>query len=320
MSASEQRLDSPAEIRDFLGVDTPSSPPAYETEWVEPQSDYTLARIVYEVSDGDRVPAYLLRPGAGVGEPEATASPGIVVFHQHASQWHLGKSEVAGLAGEPLQALGPPLARAGITVLAPDSVCFEDRRRQTDGLERHHDDLHQHDNELAYRLVAGDTLARKVLQDAVEAVSVLSAVPGVDPTRLGAVGHSYGGHNTLLLSAIDERIRFACASGAAATYRAKIAAEVSLERALVVPGIAHRLDMDTVVACIAPRPALLVAGTDDRHAIDASEVAASAAAAYAATGAADALECRVMDGGHELTGERHELIVGWARARAMSGE
>jgi len=49
------------------------------------------------------VPALLL-------VPEHPCGAGVVALHQHNSQWHLGKSEVAGLAGEPLQAFGPALA------------------------------------------------------------------------------------------------------------------------------------------------------------------------------------------------------------------
>ena len=37
-------------------------------------------------------------------------------------------------------------------------------------------------------------------------VSFLSALPYVDAGRIGAIGHSLGGHNTLLLTALDERV------------------------------------------------------------------------------------------------------------------
>lgn len=50
--------------------------------------------IEYRVADGDVVPAFLFEPIDG------GPWPGVLVFHQHASQWHYGKSEVAGLMGE----------------------------------------------------------------------------------------------------------------------------------------------------------------------------------------------------------------------------
>jgi dienelactone hydrolase len=119
------------------------------------------------------------------------AVPGVVIFHQHAGQRHLGKSEVIGLLGDRFQAFGPPLARAGLVVLAPDSIAFEGRRPAGEGTDPRDDDWDQHYNELAYRLVVGETLMHKVLQDAMVAVSALSAREDVDSDRLGALGHSY---------------------------------------------------------------------------------------------------------------------------------
>lgn len=298
---------TPQEVREFLGVRVPPDPvPQHRVEWSRNHDGIVLSRVVYRGDDGDEIAALLMRPRELPG-----AAPGVVVFHQHNSQWHLGKSEVAGLAGDPLQAFGPTFATAGAVVLAPDSICFEDRRRHATGTRPHDDDRDQHDNELTYRLIAGDTLTRKVLQDAVTAVSVLAGAPEVDSSRIGAMGHSYGGNTVLFHAAIDDRISFACASGAAGTYRAKIAANTGLERALVVPGITARFDIDALVTCIAPRPLLLVAGEEDTYAPDAEAVAAAVRRAYEAAGAEAAFDCTIGPGGHALTPERHALICAW---------
>ena len=39
------------------------------------------------------------------------------------------------------------------------------------------------------------------------AVDVLSGLPEVDPGRIGAIGHSLGGHNAIFIALFDERIR-----------------------------------------------------------------------------------------------------------------
>lgn len=44
-------------------------------------------------------------------------NPAVLINHQHNGERHLGKSEVCGLAGNPLQAFGPELARHGFVVL-----------------------------------------------------------------------------------------------------------------------------------------------------------------------------------------------------------
>src|SRR5882724_7618236 len=134
---------------------------------------FSRQSISYEGDDGRQIPAFLFTPAGSerVG--------GVVVFHQNNSEFHLGKSEVAGLAGSPLQAFGPALARRGLMVLAPDAETFEDRRAQTQGIEPHDKDWLQHYNGMTYRLIHGDVIMRKHMDDAQRAVSALVAQPGV---------------------------------------------------------------------------------------------------------------------------------------------
>jgi dienelactone hydrolase len=254
------------------------------------------------------VPALLLVPDGG------GPFPAVLAHHQHNSAWHLGKSEVAGLAGDPLQAFGPALARAGVVVLAPDAVGFEDRRATGPGVGPDADDGRQHFNEMAYRLVLGGLLMTTVLRDAAAALSVLAAHPGVDAGRVGVAGHSYGGNTTLFHTALDERVRFACASGAACTYRRRMADRTGIELAQVVPGILEIADIDDVVALIAPRSLLIVSAPDDVYSADADEIERAVAPLFPP----GALRHARFDGGHALTPERFELIVEWVAARAAA--
>ncbi|MDP9381485.1 MAG: hypothetical protein M3Q29_15330, partial [Chloroflexota bacterium] len=144
------------ELRSFLGVNSPPAPPDVEVV-SSSQEDCFARHLVHLITEDDIIPSLLAVPsGAG-------PFPAVVVFHQHAGQRHFGKSEVFGLVGEEFQAFGPALARAGFVVLAPDSIAFEDRRPGGPGTEPRDDDWDQHYNALACRLVAGDTLMRKVL-------------------------------------------------------------------------------------------------------------------------------------------------------------
>jgi dienelactone hydrolase len=280
-------------LAELLRFSTPPAPDLEPLERVD-RDGYEQRLVRYAGVDGDEVRAYLLVP-AGDGP-----FGGVVVHHQHNSEYHLGKSEVAGLAGNPLQAFGPALARRGLVVLAPDSIGFENRG--SDGP--------RHFNEMAYRLVRGRLLMTTVLGDASLALAALLARPDVDPARVGALGHSYGGSTTLFQAALDERVRFACASGAACTYRRRMADGTGIELAQVVPGILAVADMDDLVAMIAPRPLLLVSAPEDRYSADADEIAA--AAAY------PALEHVRFPGGHPLTPERFELIVDWTVSAARA--
>ncbi|HEV2808952.1 MAG TPA: dienelactone hydrolase family protein, partial [Acidimicrobiales bacterium] len=183
------------ELRSFLRVEPPG-PPSSVKELSSSQEDGYVRHLVQLVTEDDAIPSLLAVP------PGAGPFPAVVVFHQHAGQRHFGKSEVFGLVGDPHQAFGPALARAGFVVLAPDSVAFEDRRPAGPGTDPRDDDWEQHYNALAYRLVAGDTLMRKVLEDAMAAVSALVARPDVKTDAVAALGHSYGGNTTLFLTAV----------------------------------------------------------------------------------------------------------------------
>lgn len=218
------------------------------------------------------------------------------------------------MIGDPLQAFGPALAHHGLVVLAPDSVCFEDRRAQRSGIAPDPNtdaDWLQHYNALYYRLLRGDTLMRRVLNDAARGVSLLRAHCAVDSQRIGTLGHSYGGNTVLFHAALDVRLGFACASGAACTYATKMRHGTGIELAEIIPGFAQRFDVQDLVECIAPRKTLLVSATEDQYARDAEVIVQMARETFVALGAECNLAHRQYRGGHALTPERFEDIIAW---------
>jgi dienelactone hydrolase len=120
-----------------------------------------------------------------------------------------------------------------------------------------------------------------VLADSALALSVLRKLPAVDAERIGMLGHSYGGNTVLFHAPLDDRVRFGCA------------------------------EVHDLVACMAPRPLLLLSGTDDPYSVDGDGVEAAARPAYEALGAGARLEHARFEGGHPLTPDRAELITSW---------
>lgn len=299
------------QISEFLQFDIPEMPLSFTTHDSVKDNGYRRIRISYTNREGEQIPAFLLLPdGSG---PFAA----ILVHHQHHGQRHFGKSEVCGLVGDSLQAFGPALARQGIAVLAPDSICFEDRRRNRTGTEEDEEaDSLQHYNEMCYRLLRGDTLMRQVLSDSAHAISVLQAHPLIDTGRIGILGHSYGGNTVIFHAALDERIRFACSSGAACSYKYKMEYQIGIEMAEVIPGFAMRYDISDLVTCFAPRPMLLVSATNDVFSQDADRIVPMAQEACVAMGIVEHIEHKRYEGGHALTQERFDDIVNWLVANA----
>lgn len=267
----------------------------------EKDDGYTRQLIEYD-SYGDKVAAYLLLPDI------LDKNPAILINHQHNREHHLGKSEVCGLSGDPMQAFGPELAKRGFVVLSPDAVCFESRRKDpsVEGF-----DFWQHFNEMCYRILKGESLMKKVLDDAVCGITLLSSLPYVDKEKIGTLGHSMGGNTVLFLAALDERISYSCASGSACTYENRMKNDVGIEMSSVIPSFHGKYDIYDLVSCTAPRRVLIVSAEDDKYSGDASYIVEKAAAAYSELNAAENLEHKRYSGGHALTKERFDYIIEW---------
>lgn len=304
-----RREFSTAELRrcvgELLAWTGAPSPPAIQVVAEDLRPGYIERLVEYSNSEGEPIRAFMLVPD--IPGP----LPGVVVHHQHHGQRHLGKSEVVGHAGDPIQAFGPRLARNGIVVLAPDAICFEDRRRGAEGTLPEPNDDQQHYDEMAYRLVTGRLLMSVVIADAALAVSALVAEPIVDSEQIGVLGHSMGGHTTLFSAALDERVSFAGISGALCGYRARIERGVGVEFAQVVPGILELTDFDGLLALIAPRPALILSAEDDPYSFDAPNVVERVRVEYTRQGTSTRLTHHHYSGGHPLTEERVSALLDW---------
>lgn len=291
------------DIAKTIGIELSNTAPCIEYKIKDSieVDGYTRQLIEYD-SCGDKVRAFLLLPEV------LNNNPAILINHQHNREHHLGKSEVCGIAGNPLQAFGPVLAKRGFVVLAPDSICFEERRGDSsvEGF-----DFWQHFNEMCYRIVKGEYLMKKVLEDAINGITLLTNLDYVDKERIGTLGHSYGGNTVLFLSAIDERISYSCASGSACTYKNRIENGVGIEMASVIPNFHSKFDIDDLVSCIAPRKLLIVSAEDDKYSKDATYIVEQAGETYKKQGALNNLQHKRYLGDHALTKERFDFIVEW---------
>ena len=299
------------EIAKAIGITIPNPADYVEYKVLESTKEegYTRQLIEYD-SFGDKVSAFLLLPEV------LDNNPAILINHQHNREHHWGKSEVCGLAGNPLQAFGAELVKRGFVVLAPDSICFESRRKdsQVEGF-----DFWQYFDEMCYRILKGDYLMKKVLEDARNGITLLANLDFVDSKRIGTLGHSYGGNTVLFLSALDERIAFSCASGSACTYENRMMNGVGIEMASVIPGFHGKYDIDDLVSCIAPRRLLIVSSEEDKYSKDADCIVEKASGAYMELGALQHLHHKRYSGGHALTQERYDDIIDWIDSNGKQG-
>jgi dienelactone hydrolase len=220
------------------------------------KDDYRIESLSYETEPGDRVKALLLIPNTANAESPV---PGIAVWHQHNGEYHIGKSEPAGLAGNPMHHTAVALVNEGYVVLCPDALCFEERQDPTGILKGGEYERF----EFLRQIVRGRSLAWKSILDMKRAIDLLCGRPEVLSDQLGCYGHSMGSTHAWLVSPLEPRLKCTIGNACLPTYEA-----IEQEHLLhcfpnFVPGWTNYGDTPEIAALIAPRALHLNLGEKD---------------------------------------------------------
>ncbi|HOS71189.1 MAG TPA: alpha/beta hydrolase family protein [Bacteroidales bacterium] len=240
-----------------LGGPFPEAPPLNPVLRETIRKDgYRIESVTYEGMPGERIPAFILIPD---GIDSSNPAPGIAVWHQHNGEYHLGKSEPAGLAGNPMHHTGVALVREGYVVLCPDSLCFEERQDPTGILKGGNYERF----EFLREVVRGRCLAWKDVFDMKQSVSMLCDRPEVRKDYLGCYGHSMGSTHAWLVGPLEPRLKCVIGNCCLPTYEA-----IEEEHLLhcfpnFVPGWKKYGDTPEIAALIAPRALHLNLGEED---------------------------------------------------------
>ena len=108
----------------------------------------------------------------------------------------------------------------------------------------------------------GRTLLATCLQEISLALDYVMTLPEVDPTRIGFVGHSYGGRAAVWAPAWDERISASVSNCGCIGYRDSFARDAGFQPEFVVPNIARDHDIEDVL-CVADQCQYLVMAAQD---------------------------------------------------------
>lgn len=252
---------------------------------------YVREKIEYSTEYGDRVPAYILIP-----KNLKTNAPAVFCYHQHAGNFALGKSEVVGLAGDPDQALAVELAERGYITFAPDAIAFEERNWTKDksGKAEYF--------ELATRMVIGQTLLAKVLHDMSVGLDYLESRTEVDKTKIGFIGHSYGGRMAIWSPAFDKRIKVSVSNCGCVNYKDSLSKEAGIQMEFCVPNIMQYGDIEDVVKMVEPASLYISATDDDKWSKGAKKIYDHAKTAFSH----GQLQLKIWSGKHIFTKEMRE--------------
>lgn len=235
----------------------PQKPPldlqVHETVTVDGR--YVRKLISYQVEADERAHAYL-----GIPLELDGPAPAIVALH---GTYARGKERVAGLVDNPDKAYLDHLARRGYVVIAPDHF-VAGHRIPPEG---------PYETGRFYKKHPHWTAVGKFTYEHSIAVDVLQSLEEVDPERIGALGHSLGGHGTYFLAAYDDRIRAAACNCGASFFRHNPKVEAWARdrwyvyfkpiREDLLKGKLPPIDVHEIIALIAPRAFLDLSGLND---------------------------------------------------------
>jgi dienelactone hydrolase len=248
---------------------------------------YLRKTISFLSEAGDRVPAFLLIPLELKGR-----APAMLCLHQTTA---MGKQEPVGMGLKNL-AYAAELAERGIVALAPDYPGFGDYKIDV----------------YAEGYVSA---TMKGIWNHRRAVDVLQSLPEVDPERIGTIGHSLGGHNSLFVAAFEPRIKAVITSCGFNAFPKYFKGNLNgWSHKGYMPRIASEygkdpkrmpFDFTEILGAIAPRPVFINAPKRDSNfeVTGVEDCVSAAQPVYELLGAKDALRPVYPDAGHEFPPE-----------------
>lgn len=231
-----------------------------ELESIDKES-YIQKLIEYNVEEDERVKSYLLIP------KEVKKAPGILAIHQHHGNWDVGKSEVVGLTNDDMYSYGVDLVKRGYVVIAPDIICFEDRKGNGKfDVDRESRSKYERFKFCDY-LLHGTTLQTKTLHDLSVAIDVLMSLEYVEHDNIGVIGHSLGGQEAIMTEWYDKRIKVGASSCGLSMMKDIIDNEIIHSFFLYIPNMLKYCDFDEIIKEITiDRKLIMTSGLkDERH-------------------------------------------------------
>ncbi len=253
----------------------PPAPQSYHMEVVatEQRSGYQAQKILFNVSQWCRIPAYLLIP-EGKGP-----FPAIVMLHDHGAHFTIGKEKMVkpfGVTDAVLadaedwavrcydnQYTGDYFAANGYVVLAIDALYWGERGRK----EGPDYDIQQ--ALAANFLQMGTSWGSVITMDDVRSAEFLASLPQVNPAKVGSIGFSMGGYRSWMLAAATDVVKAAASICWLSTTDSLMTLSNNQNKggsaySMIVPGIRRYMDYPHVASIACPKPSLFFNGERDK--------------------------------------------------------
>lgn len=253
----------------------PDAPKSYDMEVVEVEKrdGYEARKIMFNISEWSRVPAYLLVPD-GEGP-----FPAVLMLHDHGAHFTIGKEKMVrpfNVSAEIMEDaekwsvacydgifVGDYFAKNGYVVLAVDALFWGERGRKEGPVY----DIQQ---ALASNfLQMGGSWGALINIDDVRSAEFLASLPMVDAKKVASLGHSMGGYRSWMVSALTDVISasvnvcwFATTDGLMTMTNNQ--AKGGSSYSMIIPGLRRYMDYAHVASIACPKPSLFFNGKNDK--------------------------------------------------------
>jgi dienelactone hydrolase len=268
-------------------------------------------------SNGETADAYVLRL------QHTAPGPAVLLLHDHGSCFAIGRQKLIRRPDEESTAarctdawvqrvydgrhIGNDLARRGYVVLAVDALGWGGRQVGA----------YEDQQALAANLLqVGTSLASVVLREDLEALAFLKGLPGVDPTRVAALGFSMGGSRAWQLSALSSDVSACVSGGWMGTLKGLMQPGNNQLRGqsafyMLHPALSGKIDFPHLAGLAAPKPGLFFSGRQDRHFPESivADAFHQMQRLWTAAGAGDALQTRFSQAGHVFTAAQQDDAI-----------
>jgi len=228
-------------LRQALGPIEPNPPgggPAVQQVSAFVREGYRIENLLIEAGDGWQVSATLYLP------PTEGPHPAVVQPCGHSAKWmrHYQMPPIL-------------LARSGYACITYDSPWFGEKAA-----------LNDHYANAFPCYLTGTWAERYFILDTVRAIDYLASRPDIDMSHgVGLTGVSGGGHTSMLVGLLDDRVTCVAPSCVSAGLRALTIEDLSSpDVEYIAPGfVGEGIDVIDWWAALAPKPCLLMAGRRD---------------------------------------------------------
>lgn len=239
----------------------------------EKRNGYEARKILFNVSEWCRIPAYLLVPD-GEGP-----FPAMLMLHDHGAHFSIGKEKMVRPFGVSEQVMadadkwalgcydsqyaGDYFAENGYVVLSIDALFWGERGRK-EGIS--------YDGQQALAsnfMQMGGSWGAFINIDDVRSAEFLGSLPFVDKNKVGCLGFSMGAYRSWMASAISDCIKASASICWINTTETLMSLTNNQNKggsaySMLTPGLRRYLDYPHVASIACPKPTLFFNGTRDK--------------------------------------------------------